>query len=94
MVALSTAIPAVALSTDSAITGAERAATAESAITTTEGAITGAGSGAITARESGAEGLGVASMGPMNASDPPPSKWSALRYGFRAKEDHDAEEET
>src|SRR4051812_4209219 len=26
--------------------------------------------------------------------DPPPSKWSALRYGFRAKEDHDAEEET
>jgi hypothetical protein len=21
-------------------------------------------------------------------------KWSALRYGFRAKEDHDAEEET
>src|SRR6187551_3767563 len=28
------------------------------------------------------------------ASDPPPLKWSALRYGFRAKEDHDAEEET
>src|SRR5215204_5015452 len=27
-------------------------------------------------------------------SDPPPLKWSALRYGFRAKEDHDAEEET
>src|SRR5215207_11418547 len=26
--------------------------------------------------------------------DPPPLKWSALRYGFRAKEDHDAEEET
>src|SRR4051794_40019310 len=26
--------------------------------------------------------------------DPPPVKWSALRYGFRAKEDHDAEEET
>src|SRR5829696_1886175 len=25
--------------------------------------------------------------------DPPPLKWSALRYGFRAKEDHDAEEE-
>jgi hypothetical protein len=22
------------------------------------------------------------------------AKWSALRYGFRAKEDHDAEEET
>src|SRR3954468_10934168 len=28
------------------------------------------------------------------APDPPPLKWSALRYGFRAKEDHDAEEET
>src|SRR5215211_2154362 len=27
-------------------------------------------------------------------SDPPPLKWTALRYGFRAKEDHDAEEET
>src|SRR3954471_9984635 len=27
-------------------------------------------------------------------TDPPPSKWPALRYGFRAKEDHDAEEET
>jgi hypothetical protein len=27
-------------------------------------------------------------------SDPPPLKWSALRYGFRAKEDHDAKEET
>src|SRR5215204_621611 len=27
-------------------------------------------------------------------NDPPPLKWSALRYGFRAKEDHDAEEET
>src|SRR5215207_2053461 len=27
-------------------------------------------------------------------TDPPPLKWSALRYGFRAKEDHDAEEET
>src|SRR5215203_4363103 len=26
--------------------------------------------------------------------DPPPLKWSALRYGFRAKEYHDAEEET
>src|SRR5215208_369271 len=26
--------------------------------------------------------------------DPPPLKWSALRYAFRAKEDHDAEEET
>src|SRR5215204_595117 len=26
--------------------------------------------------------------------DPPPLKWSVLRYGFRAKEDHDAEEET
>src|SRR5215207_5092717 len=26
--------------------------------------------------------------------DPPPLKWSALRYGFLAKEDHDAEEET
>src|SRR5215203_1128679 len=25
-------------------------------------------------------------------TDPPPLKWSALRYGFRAKEDHDAEE--
>src|SRR5829696_1375940 len=28
------------------------------------------------------------------SSDPPPLKWSALRYGFRAKEDHDAEEDT
>src|SRR6187200_1415564 len=28
------------------------------------------------------------------SGDPPPLKWSALRYGFRAKEDHDAEEET
>ena len=28
------------------------------------------------------------------ASDPPPLKWSALRYGFRAEEDRDAEEET
>src|SRR4051794_37724504 len=27
-------------------------------------------------------------------TDPPPLKWSALRYGFGAKEDHDAEEET
>src|SRR3954447_6807579 len=27
-------------------------------------------------------------------SDPPPLKWSALSYGFRAEEDHDAEEET
>ena len=28
-------------------------------------------------------------------SDPPPLKWSALKYGFRAwMEDHDAEEET
>src|SRR5215217_3443112 len=26
--------------------------------------------------------------------DPPPLKWSALRYGFGAKEDDDAEEET
>jgi hypothetical protein len=26
--------------------------------------------------------------------DPPPLKWSALRYGFRAEEDRDAEEET
>ena len=26
--------------------------------------------------------------------DPPPLKWSALMYGFRAKEDQDAEEET
>src|SRR4051794_30936952 len=31
---------------------------------------------------------------PSGAGDPPPLKWSALRYGFRAKEDHDAEEET
>src|SRR4051794_6463391 len=30
----------------------------------------------------------------LSAIDPPPLKWSALRYGFRAKEDHDAEEET
>src|SRR5215216_7118564 len=29
-----------------------------------------------------------------DTDDPPPLKWSALRYGFRAKEDHDAEEET
>jgi hypothetical protein len=27
-------------------------------------------------------------------ADPPPLKWSALRYGFRAEEDRDAEEET
>src|SRR5215213_10917336 len=36
--------------------------------------------------------LMIARRCPMN--DPPPLKWSALRYGFRAKEDHDAEEET
>src|SRR4051812_32485739 len=35
-----------------------------------------------------------AGAAPMRSSDPPPLKWSALRYGFRAKEDHDAEEET
>src|SRR4051812_46552699 len=27
-------------------------------------------------------------------TDAPPLEWSALRYGFRAKEDRDAEEET
>src|SRR5215203_2149993 len=35
-----------------------------------------------------------ANGGVINGTDPPPLKWSALRYGFRAKEDHDAEEET
>src|SRR4051812_35356310 len=35
-----------------------------------------------------------AGAAPMRSSDPPPLKWSALSYGFRAEEDHDAEEET
>ena len=66
--ALSTATRAVALSTESAITGAERAATAtESAITGTERAAPATES-AITGTENGTEGPGVVSMGSMNAS--------------------------
>ena len=31
--------------------------------------------------------------GVLNEIDPPPSKWSALRYGFEPEEDRDGEQE-
>jgi transposase-like protein len=61
----------------------------------TEGEASGYRNGYRRGRMKTAEGM-VESAAPQvrDTTDPPPLKWSALRYGFRAKEDHDAEEET